>query len=139
LLAGFLRASWFQFSTFAPSGRLTAYKQAAEWLRQSMPPEESVAYVEIGVLGYYSDRPIEDLMGLVTPRALPYVARNDVLGAFLVKPAPYVIFHSRGRMAPIIQAPWFPAAYEKVASFRDRDLPRGRLDIFHRRPGATLP
>jgi arabinofuranosyltransferase len=139
LLAGFLRVSWFQFTTFAPSGRLTAYRQAAEWLRQSAAPEETIAYVEIGVLGYYSGRPIEDLMGIITPRAMPYVAQNDIVGAFLAKPAAYVIFHSRGRMAPIIQAPWFPAAYEKVASFKDRDFPRGRLDIFHRRAGATIP
>lgn len=95
--------------------------------------------MEIGVLGYYSDRPVDDLMGLVTPRALPYVARNDVLGAFLVKPAPYVIFHPRGRMAPIVHASWFPAAYEKVAAFQDRDIPRGKLLIFHRRPGVTIP
>jgi hypothetical protein len=138
-LTGFLQASWAQFTSFAPSGRLIAYKQAAEWLRQSAQPEDSVAYVEIGVLGYYSDRPVEDLMGLVTPRVLPYVARNDVLGAFLTQPAPYVIFHPRGRMAPIIHAPWFPAAYEKVASFQDSDIPRGKLLLFHRRPGATIP
>lgn len=134
-----LLAGWRSYSGFAPPERLLTYWRAAEWLRQSSRPEESVAYVEIGVLGYYSKRPLEDLMGLVTPRVLPYVARNDIAGGFLGKPTDYVIFHSRGRMRPITKAPWFAGAYEQVASFKDSGFRGGRLVIYRRRPGSTLP
>jgi hypothetical protein len=133
VLAGFFQAAWSQFLTFNPPGRLRAYKQAAEWLRQTSQPGDTIAYVEIGVLGYYSDRPIDDLMGLVTPRNRPFVASNDIVGAFLTKPSTYVIFHPRGRMGPILQAPWFRAAYKPVAHFRDEEPPGGRLMVFRRR------
>lgn len=139
LLAGdALRASLRSYRDFTPPSRLVTYHQAAEWLRQNSPPESSVAYVEIGVLGYYSQRPLVDLMGLVTPQVLPYVARNDLAGGFLTRPTDYVIFHTRGRMRPIVKAPWFAAAYEEVAAFRERPR-QGRLVIYRRRPGAVLP
>ncbi len=138
LAGGALRASLRWYRDFTPPQRLVTYQQAAEWLRQNSPPESSVAYVEIGVLGYASRRPLVDLMGLVTPQVLPYVARNDLAGGFLTRPTDYVLFHTRGRMRPIVKAPWFAAAYEKVASFRERPR-QGRLEIYRRRPGAVLP
>jgi hypothetical protein len=140
LLAGHASRTFLQsYKDFAPPARLVIYKQAADWLRQNSRPEDSVAYVEIGVLGYYSRRPLEDQMGLVTPRVLPFVRRNDLAGGFLTKPTEYVMFHTRGRMAPIVQAPWFPAAYEEVAQFRDRGFRAGKLVIYRRRPGAPEP
>lgn len=139
LLGGFLNAAWAQYATFAPPERLTTYRTAAEWLRRNSRPDDSLAYVEIGVLGYYSQRRLEDLMGLVTPRVLPYVARNDVEGAFRTKPTDFVIFHSRGRMAPVVFAPWFPIAYEEVAHFKDAGFRGGKLVIYRRRPGAPIP
>ena len=140
LLAGnALRTSLRSYKDFAPPARLAIYKEAAEWLRQNSQPDDSVAYVEIGVLGYYSQRPLEDQMGLVTPRVLPFVRRNDLAGGFLTKPTEYVIFHTRGRMAPIIRAPWFAPAYKPLKKFRDRGFRAGRLVIFRRRPGAVLP
>jgi len=128
-----LRTSLQSYQEFAPPARLTIYKQAAEWLQRNSQPNESVAYVEIGVLGYYSHRPIEDLMGLVTPRVLPFVGRNDLAGGFLTKPTDYVIFHSRGRMAPIVKASWFPAAYDEEVEFRDQGFRAGKLVIYRRR------
>jgi arabinofuranosyltransferase len=138
LAGGALRASLRSYRDFTPPSRLVIYQQAAEWLGQNSPPESSVAYVEIGVLGYSSRRPLVDLMGLVTPQVLPYVARNDLAGGFLTRPTDYVIFHTRGRMRPIVKAPWFAAAYEEVAAFRERPR-QGRLVIYRRRPGAVLP
>lgn len=134
-----LRASWRLYTRFSPSERLVTYERAAAWLRESSRSDDTVAYVEIGVLGYYSRRPLEDLMGLVTPRVLPYLAHRDIAGAFLTKPTDYVLFHSRGMMRPVVKAPWFRRAYEEVASFQDSGFRGGRLVIFRRRDGAHLP
>lgn len=52
----------------ASSGaREVAYKEIGEWLCLNSPPEARIATTEIGALGYYSDRYIIDLMGLVLP------------------------------------------------------------------------
>jgi hypothetical protein len=43
-----------------------AYVSAGQWLAQNTPEEASVATIEIGIIGYYSQRPIVDTMGLVS-------------------------------------------------------------------------
>jgi 3-oxoacyl-[acyl-carrier protein] reductase len=50
------------------------YADAGDWLRANSPPGATVSSVEIGALGYRSERRIVDLMGLVSPEALPSVS-----------------------------------------------------------------
>ena len=44
-----------------------AYRAAAAWLASETRPTDAVAAIEIGALGFFSNRPIVDTMGLVTP------------------------------------------------------------------------
>lgn len=134
LLPGFARAAFAGYRSFVPPARLVAYREAGEWIRANSKPDEAIAYVEIGALGYYSERPLADLMGLVTPRVRPFLAKNDVVGGFLTGPTPWVVFHRRGRMAPIVQAPWFDRYYERVAEFED-----GKLVVFRRNQVPAPP
>jgi len=133
-----LPASWGWFSIYHGYPYLETYHRAALYLHQRSQPEDAVAYVEIGVLGYYSRQPVQDLLGLVTPAVLPYVEKNDLPGAFLLRPTTWVIYHTRGRMAPLLDRRWFWRAYEEVARFPDEGG-GGELTLFHRRPGSELP
>ncbi|HEX5760913.1 MAG TPA: hypothetical protein VF121_17130, partial [Thermoanaerobaculia bacterium] len=130
------RSAWRWAGAFDGYGHLDTYRRAGAWLRRETPPETSVAYVEIGVLGWESDRRIVDIMGLVTRAARPYLRARDVAGAFLAAPADVVVFHTRGRMAPLLREPWFPGTFEEVARFRDRDG-GGWLALHRRRPGDS--
>jgi MFS family permease len=47
--------------------RYPVFRLAGEWLAEDTPPGASVGALEIGVLGYYADRPIVDFAGLVQP------------------------------------------------------------------------
>ncbi|MEP7011974.1 MAG: hypothetical protein ABJC13_16740 [Acidobacteriota bacterium] len=122
--------------------RFPAYSQAGAWIATHSIPDEDIAYEEIGILAFTSDRPVQDLVGLVTPRSLPYA--QDRLGAFLAKPTTFVIFHTynaRGGTRPIVDRPWFPKAYREVARFTS-NLPgeTGRyLAIYRRIDGAPVP
>jgi hypothetical protein len=107
---------------FAGFGRLNAYRDAAEWIRASTPETASVAYLEIGVLGYYSRRPLLDLLGLVSPESLPYVGARDLLGALRARSTDLVVSRPQSRMRPIVGSPWFQASYEEAARFH---APRG--------------
>ncbi len=129
--------SWLR--GFAELPRQRAYEQAALWIRQNSAPNESIAFGEIGMLGYTSDRTVEDLMGLVTPRSLPYVAKRDLLGAFLAHPTPLVLFHTERRSTrPIVSQPWFQRAYREVARFPQSDG-GGDVVVFRRVPGEPIP
>ncbi|HLH73850.1 MAG TPA: glycosyltransferase family 87 protein, partial [Chloroflexota bacterium] len=59
LAAGYWALDW--------NPRFYVYRAVAEYLRQSSRPDDLVASPEIGVIGYYSDRPVLDLFGLVSP------------------------------------------------------------------------
>jgi hypothetical protein len=59
-----------------------SYTRLSEWLRRNTDRSDSVAFIEIGYLGYYTDNKIVDLAGLVTPDVLPYVAQADFCSGF---------------------------------------------------------
>ncbi len=136
-MAGGLR--WFRED--ARDWRLFAYRRAGEWIRGHTPPQADVVFDEVGILGYYSDRPIEDLIGLVSPRSRPFAAAGDPVGAFLARPADLVLFHTynrRGGTRPIVIRPWFAAAYQEVATIPDPAAHAATL-IYRRRPGSFVP
>jgi arabinofuranosyltransferase len=121
--------------------RLPAYRAAGMWIRDHAPPDAEVALEEIGIVGYFGQRPVRDLIGLVTPASLPFAAQGDLLGAFLVRPSELVVFHTftrRGGTRPIVGRPWFARAYEEAARI---ELPEqgGSVSIYRRRPGARVP
>ncbi|HXU47300.1 MAG TPA: hypothetical protein VN783_17365 [Thermoanaerobaculia bacterium] len=124
---------------FADLPRQAAYREAALWIRGHSAPRESIAFGEIGVIGYWSDRQVEDLMGLVTPRSLPFVARRDPVGAFLAHPTEIVLFHSTRRSTrAMVERKWFRRAYAEAARFPQSDG-EGAVVVFRRRPGSSLP
>ena len=115
---------------------LEAYRQAGIWIRAHSAPADDIAYVEIGVPAYYSERKVVDLLGLVTPEAVPYVVRGDLSGAFLLHPTDFVLYHSRSGMLPLLQRRWFWTAYEEVHRVEIEDTD---LRVFRRIPGSELP
>ncbi len=46
------------------------------WLRDSTPPGTAIATPDIGAIGFYSDRRVVDLAGLIEPRMVPYLERE---------------------------------------------------------------
>jgi hypothetical protein len=126
-------ARWLRRFSWPP--HLQAYREAAEWLQVNAPPAASVSYYEVGALGYFSDRTVIDMVGVVTPELLPYVRGHDFAGAFLARPGDFALYHpDRGPWMPV-GAPWFRRAYQPVATFGEG----GKLILFERRPDVPLP
>ena len=67
--------------------RFYTYRSVGEYLRTSSPPDSLVATWEIGVIGYYSDRPMLDLYGLVSP----IVTDTNYLKAIEARRPSYII------------------------------------------------
>ncbi|HVT15479.1 MAG TPA: hypothetical protein VHQ90_04755 [Thermoanaerobaculia bacterium] len=121
--------------------RLFAYRQAGLWIKAHSPPSADTALDEVGILGFYSERPVRDLVGLVSPRAMKYAALGDLLGAFLEQPTTFVVFHTydrRGATRPIVARPWFASAYREVARIHDPVQPAETL-IFQLQSRAAIP
>jgi hypothetical protein len=115
------------------------YRAAGLWIRGDSQPEDAIGYVEIGTLAYFSQRRIEDLMGLVTPRSIPFVEAGDLQGAFLIKPTRYVVVRPglEGYMGQITTRRWFRRSYEEAARFHPDSA--DWTVVYRLKPGATLP
>jgi hypothetical protein len=72
--------------------RAKSYLAVAEWVRENTQPTESVAFVEVGYLGFYTDNPILDLAGLVSPHVLPHVAEGDFTKGFWQNQPDYYLY-----------------------------------------------
>lgn len=51
----------------AADPRLPIYRAAGQWLNAHTPAETSVGTLEVGIIGYYAQRPMVDFAGLIQP------------------------------------------------------------------------
>ena len=58
------------------AGLKTSLASIGVWAREHTPPATLFAVADIGAFGYYSDRPVLDLYGLVTPVMAPLTVRE---------------------------------------------------------------
>jgi hypothetical protein len=49
----------------------------AHWLNQNTRPDELVAAHDIGAIGYFAERPLLDLAGLISPEVAPFLGDED--------------------------------------------------------------
>ncbi len=72
--------------------RAESYLSLAKWFREHTQPSESIAYIEVGYLGYYTDNRIIDLAGLILPDILPHIAEGDFAWGFWKYEPDYYVY-----------------------------------------------
>ena len=77
--AGLVLAQGEALAHTAPDVRMSVYRQAGEWLQANTPPEASVGTLEVGLLGYISQRRMVDFAGLLQPET---AAQLSVQGSY---------------------------------------------------------
>jgi hypothetical protein len=55
----------------------------AHWINDNTEPEARIASHDIGAIGYFTQRPLIDLAGLVTPDLVPYLSDEAALADYL--------------------------------------------------------
>lgn len=95
-----------------------SYTALSRWFDEHTDPSESIAYIEIGYLGYYTDNRIIDLAGLVLPDVVPHVAERDFAwGFWRYKPDYYVYLPDFDwALASIRTDPRFDQQYQPIAT-----------------------
>lgn len=73
------------------------YRDAGVWIERNTPETASVAAVEIGTLGWYSRRPIIDILGLVTPGNAKLIANRDLFAWTGLYRPDYLLVHEPAR------------------------------------------
>lgn len=76
------------------TAREKTYVAVANWLKENTAADAKVALLEIGIVGYYSERNIVDLLGLATPAATANAREDWSKNINLLKPD-YVVMQNR--------------------------------------------
>jgi len=56
-----------------PNPRSMIYRKAGLWLNKNTPLDAKVGTLEVGIIGYYSERPMVDFAGLIQPDVAKYL------------------------------------------------------------------
>lgn len=62
--------------------------RTAAWINENTAEEDLIAAHDIGALGYFAQRPILDLAGLVSPDVIPFIRDETSLAEFLNQKCP---------------------------------------------------
>jgi hypothetical protein len=91
------------------------YVAMGEWLASNTPSNARIAATEIGTIGWVSDRPIVDYLGLLDTTSIAEVRRVDFV-SWLERTEPdYWVVHSpRWDFEVALDQPWFTVAYHPV-------------------------
>ncbi len=57
--------------------------EAAEWVNKNTPEEAIIAAHDIGALGYFGDRQIRDLAGLISTEVIPFLWDDEQMAQYL--------------------------------------------------------
>jgi len=118
-----------------PRGK--SYIILSQWFRDNAKKNESVAFIEIGYLGYYTDNRIIDLAGLILPDIVPYVAKGDFSSSFWRYNPDYYVYlpDFDWALAGIRANPRFDLEYQAVATLPGPG--KNDFTIYKRRPLPT--
>jgi len=101
------------------------YEQAAELLEGRVKPGQVVGSADIGALGYYSQAPILDLLGLISPQVQEYYPVPESMYVINFAVAPEAVLRFRPDFVVLLEVygrkgllldPRFPEAYQLLAA-----------------------
>ncbi len=115
-LALFMASRLISFNEILPQQN---YVATGNWLKENTLPEASVAMVEIGLVGWYSERYIIDILGLVNPHNADYVAQREFSSWLMHYQPDYLLRHEpvwpHESSIPPLESAGF---YEPVSNFQ---------------------
>jgi hypothetical protein len=82
---------------------------ASKWIAVNTPPNSLIAAHDIGALGFFGNRPILDLAGLISPEVIPFMRDENHLDAYMKE---------KGAAYLMTFPDWYPS------------LVKGRIPIF---------
>jgi hypothetical protein len=119
-----------------PDWKALVYPDIARWIAQNTSTSANLATIDIGHLGYWSGRPIIDIVGLAQPDVAPHIADGD-FGYAIRHYQPNLVLIGYAWLPEVQTTPWFQADYAPRHYFKSQimDAP---LVLFSRRVGVKV-
>jgi len=135
-------------SKVLPEAKVDSYRRVGEWLAANTPEGTLVGVTEVGIIGFYAQRPMVDFLGLLQPDVARALQRGDMAYALLRYQPDYVALTAINPLYNYdpLGDPWFQAAYQPVQAFEDPRFWASPITIYRRReerqpltPGVEMP
>ena len=97
----------------------TEMVESAKWIAENTPPDALIAAHDIGAMGYYGNRDLVDLAGLISPEVIPFIRDEARLADYIdeqgvdyliVFPGWYDDLHERSEVIYRTKGTFSPAA-----------------------------
>lgn len=109
----------------------------AHWIAENTPPDALIASHDIGAIGYFSERPLLDLAGLITPEVIPLLNDEAKLSNYVLhSPANYLVT-APGWTYPLITATIPPRYTTNYGWTREQGM--NNMTIYPLQPPAPQP
>jgi hypothetical protein len=86
----------------------------AHWLNKETTPGSIIATHDIGAIGYFTERPLVDLAGLITPDVIPFIRDETALLEFV---------HSQGAEYLVTFPSWYPQMTQNLPEVYNTNSP----------------
>jgi hypothetical protein len=106
-------------SSMHVAGHLSSYHLIGDWLAEHSDPADTVATIEIGVIGYRSMRPLLDTMGLISPQIIPHLTgwSDSLIFAVTQFWPDYAVVLPNTAWEGVVSQWWFREHYQLVDQF----------------------
>ena len=113
-----------------PGVQIPSYREAGQWLAANTPPQATVGVADVGLIGYYSQRPMIDFWGLLDRDVADALARRDMVWALYANQPDYLALYGEAPLFgyDIFKDRWFQSAYEPI-----HRVPAGKVTIYQRK------
>lgn len=127
-------------SKVLPEAKADSYRQVGEWLMANTPEDALVGVTEVGIIGFYAQRPMVDFLGLLQPDVAEALRRGDMAYALLRYQPDYVALTAINPLYNYdpLRDPWFQAAYQPVRALEDPRFWASPITIYRRRGKRQL-
>jgi len=126
------------FNGLPPHDR--GYIAVADWLKRNTASDASIAMLEIGIIGYYSDRHVVDVLGLISPGMIGHLYSWDQTLYYAMTHywPDYAVSLQGTSWDYIKREPWFQEAYAPVTKIPSAGPGSRSATIFKRNDGFPV-
>ena len=84
----------------------------AHWLKENTSPDSLIAAHDIGAIGYFTQRPLLDLAGLISPEVIPFLENEAAMATFVLQSeADYLVTAPGWPYTEVAASPTFEAIF----------------------------
>jgi hypothetical protein len=107
---------FYEIPTGLPAPR-SSYQSVGYWIKGHTQPDATIASIEIGLIGYYSQRPMVDFLGLLSATDINAIRHGNVVSWVKKYEPDYIVVSEpskRNRLEVFANQPWFNKVFHPV-------------------------